>query len=124
MEFGTNLKRVIDDMGIKQNELARRMDMQENYLSRIINNKYNASWATIIKFAEALEISPGTFFANEEEKIKFMLQELPEDMKEFIRNRKNGLWLYLAKDLAGEDLTPDQILKVVKMYKDIVDDTK
>lgn len=37
MEFGTNLKKVLEEMGVTQRELANRMGKEETYISRILN---------------------------------------------------------------------------------------
>jgi len=124
MNFGDNLKKILDEKGISQRQFGFKVGKEASYISRIISGNANVTWDTIIAFAEALEITPGSFFASEDEMISFMLQELPEDMKEFIRDRKNGPWLYLAKDLSVENLTPDQIIKVVQLWKETVEKSK
>lgn len=85
MEFGTNLKKVLEEMGVTQRELANRMGKEETYISRIINNRYNVSWRMINDIANALDISPACFFTdNQGELFKILLNELPEDLLEFL----------------------------------------
>jgi len=128
MDFGTNLKRVLDDLGIKQNELAKRMGKEETYISRVINNKYNPSFGSILKYAEALDVHPSVFFeepTNEEkEVIASLLKDLPDDMKKFIRAEKSGLYLYLDKNRTFEDLTLNELLEAVRLYKQFKEGVK
>lgn len=97
MEFGTNLKKVLEEMGVTQRELANRMGKEETYISRIINNRYNVSWRMINDIANALDISPACFFTeNQDELFKILLNELLEDLLEFLQSRKNQAWKYLS----------------------------
>lgn len=121
MTFGESLKKVLDEMGVSQRKFASMVGKEATYISKIINEKINVSWDTINQFAEALGINPGQFFANNEEMVYFMLQELPEETKEFIRGRESKPWLFLAKDLKNSDLTPDDIRKVVELWKNMLE---
>lgn len=77
MNFGDNLKKILDEKGISQRQFGFKVGKEASYISRIISGNVNVTWDTIIAFAEALEITPGSFFASEDEMISFMLQELP-----------------------------------------------
>ena len=121
MTFGERLKKILDEMGISQRKLAGMVDKDASYITRIINERISVTWDTINQFAEALNINPGQFFATDEEMVYFMLQELPEETKEFIRDRESKPWLFLAKDLKNSELTPDDIRKVIELWKNMVE---
>lgn len=125
MEFGTNLKKVLEEMGVTQRELANRMGKEETYISRIINNRYNVSWRMINDIANALDISPACFFTdNQGELFKILLNELPEDLLEFLQSRKNQAWIATMKDISEMDITPEQVKTVVQLWKDTIEKTR
>jgi transcriptional regulator with XRE-family HTH domain len=118
MTFGEQLKRVLEEKGISQRKFAKAMGKDPTYISRIINGNISVSWDMIKLFADTLEISPAAFFVNtEEDMIAILLHELPEDMIEFIKDRPNVPWLYLAKDLQDTDLSPDDIRQLVLLWQ-------
>ena len=118
MAFGEKLKKVLDEKNISQRQFAMKMGKDPTYISRIINNNISVSWDMIQLFAETLGISPASFFADtEEDLIAVLLQELPEDLIEFIRTRPNTTWLYLARDLSDSDISPEDIRNLVQMWK-------
>lgn len=125
MEFGTNLKKALEEMGVTQRELANRMGKEETYISRIINNRYNVSWRMINDIANALNISPAYFFTdNQDELFKILLNELPEDLLEFLQSRKNQAWIATMKDISEMDITPEQVKTVVQLWKDTIEKTR
>ena len=125
MSFGDHLKKTLDDMNISQRKFAAMIGKDPTYISRVINGSVNVSWEMIQLCAEALEISPAYFFMNKtEDMVRFAMQDLSPELKDFIKSRPNGPWLVLAKDLSETDLTPDQVKKVVELWEETVRNNK
>lgn len=121
MDFGTNLKRILDSRGITQKAFAEMTGKEAPYISKIINNRYNVSWDMIMHFADAVKIKPSAFFEEgevERELLRISLNELDDDLKDFIRQQPNAVWLHLARDLSTEDLSPESIKQIVRLFKE------
>lgn len=57
MTFGKVLQLYLDELGISQSELARRMDTGRQTISTIINDGKRGPWLdTAIEIAEALDV--------------------------------------------------------------------
>lgn len=119
MNFGERLKKILDELDVSQNELSRRTDKESSYISKIINGKVNVSWSTIQEFADALNISPGQFFANENEMVRLMMQELPTELVEWLRQRESIPYLLLAKEAFEEGFTVTQLTRAVELLKEL-----
>lgn len=128
MELGAKLKMILSEKGLSQNVFADSLGVDRSHMSKIINDKSMPTIKMLERFAEELNIPITTFFAEPDEStnelIASSIMALPEDLKDFIRAQKNGPWLYLAKDLSVENLTPDQIIKVVQLWKETVEKSK
>lgn len=57
-----NLKKILDDRGLKQKYLARQMNMSERVISNMINKRKVFDEELIISLAEALDIDFNTLF--------------------------------------------------------------
>lgn len=119
MGFGERLRKVLDEMNVSQRKVAVLIGKDASYINRIINDKVNVSWDTIMQFAEALGVNPGVFFATEDEMLSYIVNELPEDTKDFIRNRQNQTWIFLAKDLKDSGYSVNAITKAVELLKEL-----
>ena len=126
--FGARLKQILNSRGITQKQLADMVGKEDTYISKVCNDKYNVSLDTVLQISSALDVSPAIFFSEPEDADKELISKLvkdwPEDLINFVKTQKNGPWLYLAKDLSVENLTPDQIIKVVQLWKETVEKTK
>jgi transcriptional regulator with XRE-family HTH domain len=126
--FGVRLKQILNSRGITQKQFADMVGKEDTYISKVCNDKYNVSLDTVLQFAEALGVSPAIFFSEpddaDKELISGLVKDWPDDLIDFIKAQKNGPWIYLAKDLSSENLTPDQIVKVVQLWKETVEKTK
>lgn len=123
MRFGERLKDILDSKGMSQAELSRLSGIDEGYISKIITDKAAAGRRTIDKMAEALNIPVTALYDDEiaiRELVDEAIRELSPETINFIRAQKNGPWLALAKDLSTAELTPDQIKKVVELWKETV----
>lgn len=92
-EIGKRLKKFREDKRISQTELAESMDMLPNQYGKVENGKVLPSLKTLVKAAEALEISideivygvqsPVTLFIRDAELVKKMniISELPAEDK-------------------------------------------
>ena len=120
MDFGEQLKKTISRMGVTQRELADRMDVDESTISKLVNGKVKPNWETIEKISVALNISPVAIFDNDEkETLRVALQDLPEDLIDFIRNKQNHVWLLLAKEQKETGFRLESIRKAVELLKEL-----
>lgn len=71
MKLGSSIKRIREDRGIKQNELAERSNISQTYLSQIESNTKTPSAAVVEDLAQALGTPVGIiyFLAMEESDI-------------------------------------------------------
>ena len=56
--FGENLKRVRQEKGISQRELAEMLSINESNISKWEHNKISPQVAWVYKIAEKLEVNP------------------------------------------------------------------
>jgi transcriptional regulator with XRE-family HTH domain len=63
--FGTSVKTWRSQLGISQEELARRAHMHRTYISDVERGARNLSLENISKFARALDISVSALFPQE-----------------------------------------------------------
>jgi transcriptional regulator with XRE-family HTH domain len=61
-EFGLHLRRLREEKGLSQQQLADLSDISKLTIQRIENAKFNASLPTIFLIAEALSIKPDKLF--------------------------------------------------------------
>ncbi|HZJ85150.1 MAG TPA: helix-turn-helix transcriptional regulator [Syntrophomonadaceae bacterium] len=121
MDFGKKLKKILAEMNITQREFAEMTGKEETYISKVVNNRYNVSWDMVVQFANALNISPSTFFEEKEDEIiASAIRSLPDDLIEFVKSRPNAPYLYLAKDLQEGEYTPDEIKQLVELWENTV----
>ena len=57
-----NLKKILDDRGLKQKYLARQMNISERVISNMINKRKMFDEELIISLAEALDVDFNTLF--------------------------------------------------------------
>ena len=58
VDIGRRIKRRRQDLKIKQNALAERLDISNNHLSAIENGKENPSIEILIKICHSLKVTP------------------------------------------------------------------
>lgn len=54
--FGSNLRRVMSELGVTQRELSRRTEMRQSTISAYINGDYTPSITSVIAMAQALGV--------------------------------------------------------------------
>ncbi len=86
--FSRNIKAIRKERKLSQQEVAEKADMLASTFSRIENLKVSPSLDTIIRIAEALEVSPKEFFQSREIKDKGLVEKLAmlNDLSEYNRN--------------------------------------
>lgn len=62
--FGSNVKKLRENLGLSQEELAENAGFDRTYISLIERGKRNLSLLNICKFAEALEVKPYELIKN------------------------------------------------------------
>lgn len=59
--FASNLRRLRQERGLSQDDLAAEAGMSRSYLAQIETGKYHVSLKIIAKLSEALEAEPAEF---------------------------------------------------------------
>jgi transcriptional regulator with XRE-family HTH domain len=62
--FGSAVRRLRDERGYSQEELAERADLHRNYVGGIERGERNVALENIIKLAKALSVSPKELFSD------------------------------------------------------------
>jgi len=62
--FGENIKKIREEKGFSQEELANIAEFDRTYISLIERGKRNLSLLNICKFAKALEVKPYELIKN------------------------------------------------------------
>lgn len=57
--FGQNVRRIRNEVGLSQEELAFRAKLHRTYISSVERGARNVSLENIFAIAEALEVAPG-----------------------------------------------------------------
>jgi transcriptional regulator with XRE-family HTH domain len=127
MDFGDRLKDILESKKLSQADLSNLTTIEEGHISKIINNRLKPSQKTVERIAEALNMPIAAFYDDDiavKQLVEEVIREMTPEMIDFIKAQKNGPWLYLAKDLSVKNLTPEQVIKVVELWKETVEKTK
>lgn len=62
--FGSALRRLRDERGYSQEELAERAGLHRNYIGGIERGERNVALENIVRLAKALSVSPRELFAD------------------------------------------------------------
>ena len=62
--FGASLRRLRDERGYSQEELAERAGLHRNYIGGIERGERNVALENIVRLAKALSVSPKELFAD------------------------------------------------------------
>ena len=87
-QFGKRVRRRRNDLGIRQKELAAKINISNNHLSNIENGKAAPSFFTFLDICSALNVNPsylidGSIYSIESE-IAEKLHKKSEENKEII----------------------------------------
>jgi transcriptional regulator with XRE-family HTH domain len=62
--FGSALRKLRDERGYSQEELAERAGLHRNYVGGVERGERNVALENIVKLAKALSVSPRDLFAD------------------------------------------------------------
>jgi transcriptional regulator with XRE-family HTH domain len=62
--FGNTLRKLRDERGYSQEELAERAGLHRNYVGGVERGERNVSLENIVKLAKALSVPPQELFAD------------------------------------------------------------
>jgi len=62
--FGTTLRRLRDERGFSQEELAERAGLHRNYVGGVERGERNVALENIVKLAKALAVPPKDLFID------------------------------------------------------------
>jgi transcriptional regulator with XRE-family HTH domain len=62
--FGSTLRRIRNECGYSQEELAERAGLHRNYVGGVERGERNVALENIVKLAKALSVSPRDLFAD------------------------------------------------------------
>lgn len=63
--IGANLRKIRDEKGFSQQDLANRCDVERAKISRIENATEDFLLSTLLELASALEVHPADLFTNQ-----------------------------------------------------------
>ena len=64
LKFGENIKKIREEKGLSQEELANLADFDRTYISLIERGKRNLSLLNLCRFAKALDLKPYELIKN------------------------------------------------------------
>jgi len=99
VDVATRIKQLRENLGLSQNELARRAGIRQSSLSYIESGDKNPSVDTLLRICSALGLTLAEFFAEGG------LGELDPDLRQLLRE--------------AERLTPEQRKKLVEFLKSL-----
>lgn len=101
MDLGSKIKRMRNQKGLTQEELADRCELTKGYISQLENNLNSPSIATLTDILSALGSNLSEFFMEErEEKVVFSKEE-------FIQKDSEGvLWKWLIPNAQKNMIEP------------------
>ena len=62
--FGSTLRKIRDERGYSQEELAERAGLHRNYVGGVERGERNVALENIVKLAKALSVSPRDLFVD------------------------------------------------------------
>ena len=114
LTFGQKLKRVREEQGITQSNIATLSNLSTGLIGQLETGKVQPSLSTIEKIAEALSISPCYFILNGAGP-EDMLQQMSPDLKDLLANKEVQSVLKLLCHSNKKEI--EFILNFIKLYK-------
>lgn len=112
--FGGQLRRLREDAGLSQEELAERLGMKQQRISTFERNAVMPREDLIIKLADALDIPPARLF--EASRFQGVLPLGPERRARLLELRERDWQLFDHTLDAIGDLTPEERARFERMF--------
>jgi len=114
--LGGKLRKLREEQGITQAELAKNAGVSAGLIGQIEHGKVQPSLQTIEKIARELGVSPCYFILNDDEfNIEYIIQQMSSDLRELLCDEKVLSVLRLISNCNEKELR--FILNFIKLYK-------
>jgi len=113
--IGCRIKKVRQERGITQAELARKAGVSTGLIGQIESGKVEPSIKTLEKIASALSLSPCYFVVSDDE-LTSLLKPMNPELKELLVNPKVKPVLELLADCTSDEI--NFILRFIQIYKE------
>lgn len=115
MSFAENLRRLLDDRGMKAVELARKADLSESIISEYLSGKKEPRGRQSVAIAKALDVPMDTLWGTEFQEQAEAEYELNAYLEE-LRTRPEMCMLFKTfKGATKEEV--EQVVKMIEQFK-------
>lgn len=118
LKFGKRLKKLRNEKGINQKELADKMNTTKATISRYENDKQEPSVLILEKLAEYFNTSTDYILGKSDARDPLWYEKLPAELQNFIKE-ENVEYLSVAFRAKEENWSPEAIEEVMKVIKSL-----
>lgn len=118
MEFKDRLKMLREEKGMTQEELARRLGLEErSTISHWEKGRQGPSRDLLVKLSQIFEVPVDYLVGNMD-----WVDQLPYNLRKFVLAPENRAWIELAPELKKTGLSPEFIKDLISTMKKYVPD--
>jgi len=110
LSFAEKLRIAREHREMSKNELAKQSGLSQPYITALENgDRKEPSFVVVEKLCKALN-APLKYFADDDQvPLNVLVEYLPPDLQEFVRNQENIPLIEIAKDCVELDLSPEAL---------------